>query len=360
MVARRPAPHRLRRGRAHVAVDAPTSRGIERRRRRHRQRPGGLRAASACRCRSCGSTRSPSASPSEIQKVRRTGLTFAPEAGTWRMRQVINKLITEEDLYAAVEAAYSQGWRRVKLYFLTGLPTETDEDTLGIAELARERASTIGRKYTQAGVGAPCRSAGSCPSRTRRSSGSARTPSTSCSRKIGLLRDAPATARGVQLKWHDPRGDVRRGHRQPRRPPDRRGHRAGVARAAARSRSGASTSTSTAGSTRWRPRAFDSTGTCTATAPRTRSCPWDHIAAGLHRDFLWQDWQAALRRARASPTAGGRRATTAGCAPATRIEHVVASPVPPAGGSQGTGQDLGVGGAVPVRCCRGAEAAVAA
>ncbi len=72
----------------------------------------------------------------EIQKVRRTGLTFAPEGGTWRMRQVINKLIREEDLYSAVEAAFSQGWRRVKLYFLIGLPTETDEDVLGIAALA--------------------------------------------------------------------------------------------------------------------------------------------------------------------------------------------------------------------------------
>jgi len=57
-----------------------------------------------------------------------------PRRGTWRMRQVINKLIREEDLYAAVDAAFSQGWRRVKLYFLIGLPTETDEDTLGIAE----------------------------------------------------------------------------------------------------------------------------------------------------------------------------------------------------------------------------------
>src|SRR5919206_78773 len=74
---------------------------------------------------------------SEIQKVRRTGLTFAPEGGTWRMRQVISKLIREEDLYGAVESAFSQGWRRVKLYFLIGLPTETDEDVLGIATLVR-------------------------------------------------------------------------------------------------------------------------------------------------------------------------------------------------------------------------------
>src|SRR3954467_8196814 len=83
---------------------------------------------------------------SEIQKVRRTGLTFAPEGGSWRLRQVINKLITEEDLYAAVDGAYSQGWRRMKLYFLTGLPTETDEDTLGIAELGRNVVE-IGRRH---------------------------------------------------------------------------------------------------------------------------------------------------------------------------------------------------------------------
>ena len=82
----------------------------------------------------------------EIQKVRRTGLTFAPEGGTWRMRQVINKLIREEDLYVAVDSAFSQGWRRVKLYFLIGLPTETDEDVLGIAELAKACVD-IGRRY---------------------------------------------------------------------------------------------------------------------------------------------------------------------------------------------------------------------
>src|SRR4029453_163137 len=84
----------------------------------------------------------------QIQKARRTGLTFAPEAGTWRMRQVINKLIREEDLYEAVDAAFSEGWRRVKLYFLTGLPTETDVDTLGILELARN-CLEIGKKHTR-------------------------------------------------------------------------------------------------------------------------------------------------------------------------------------------------------------------
>ncbi|MCB0906008.1 MAG: TIGR03960 family B12-binding radical SAM protein, partial [Nocardioidaceae bacterium] len=67
---------------------------------------------------------------------RRSGLTFAPEGGSERMRRVINKMVTEEDLIRTVAAAYSHGWRQVKLYFMCGLPTETDEDVLGIADLA--------------------------------------------------------------------------------------------------------------------------------------------------------------------------------------------------------------------------------
>ena len=69
---------------------------------------------------------------------RRSGLTFAPEGGSERMRKVINKMVTEEDLIRTVAAAYSHGWRQVKLYFMCGLPTETDEDVLAIADLAKK------------------------------------------------------------------------------------------------------------------------------------------------------------------------------------------------------------------------------
>ncbi|MBM7613588.1 TIGR03960 family B12-binding radical SAM protein [Alkaliphilus hydrothermalis] len=72
----------------------------------------------------------------EIQKVRKTGLTFAPEAGTQRLRDVINKGLTEEDLRNAVEKAFSLGWNSVKLYFMIGLPTETYDDLDGIRDLA--------------------------------------------------------------------------------------------------------------------------------------------------------------------------------------------------------------------------------
>ena len=74
----------------------------------------------------------------KVQEVRKSGLTFAPEAGTQRMRDVINKGVTEENLINAVSAAFSKGWSGVKLYFMIGLPTETDEDIIGIAELAQK------------------------------------------------------------------------------------------------------------------------------------------------------------------------------------------------------------------------------
>lgn len=72
----------------------------------------------------------------ETQRVKKTALTLAPEAGTQRLRDVINKGVCEEDLMRAVTDAFSEGWNAVKLYFMIGLPTETDEDVLGIADLA--------------------------------------------------------------------------------------------------------------------------------------------------------------------------------------------------------------------------------
>ncbi|WP_408665937.1 TIGR03960 family B12-binding radical SAM protein [Jatrophihabitans sp.] len=69
---------------------------------------------------------------------RRSGLTFAPEGGSERLRRVINKMVSQQDLINTVTAAYSQGWRQVKLYFMCGLPTETDEDVLEIATMAQD------------------------------------------------------------------------------------------------------------------------------------------------------------------------------------------------------------------------------
>ncbi len=73
-----------------------------------------------------------------MQQLRKSGITFAPEAGTQRLRDIINKNVTEDDLMQAVSAAFARGWMTVKLYFMIGLPFETDEDVIGIADLAHK------------------------------------------------------------------------------------------------------------------------------------------------------------------------------------------------------------------------------
>ncbi len=83
--------------------------------------------------------------PKRFKSIRKSGFTIAPEAGTDRLRAVLNKNISNTDLLAAAEAAYAQGWQTIKLYFMLGLPTETDEDVEAIAELAN-RIARLRRK----------------------------------------------------------------------------------------------------------------------------------------------------------------------------------------------------------------------
>jgi radical SAM family uncharacterized protein len=286
----------------------------------------------------------------EIQKVRRTGLTFAPEAGTWRMRQVINKLITEEDLYAAVDAAYSQGWRRVKLYFLTGLPTETDVDTLGIAELARNVVK-VGRRHTK---GASCTASvgGFVPKPHTPFQWFGQNSVEELTRKVGMLRDELRKS-GAQLRWHDPRatfaeGLVSRGDRR-------------IGAVIERVWRGGGTFQEWGEQfdlSRWldamAAEGLDPDWYVTRHRPADEVLPWDHVTAGLHRDFLWDDWQAALAE-HGLPDCRWTPCYDCGVCTGYGIEHVVASGVAPAGGSQGTGQDLAGGGAVPVRFLAGAR-----
>lgn len=82
----------------------------------------------------------------KIQEYKKSGLTYAPEAGTQRLRDVINKGVTEDDIYTSVEQAISLGWHHIKLYFMIGLPTETTEDLDGIAEIA-QNIININKKY---------------------------------------------------------------------------------------------------------------------------------------------------------------------------------------------------------------------
>jgi len=280
----------------------------------------------------------------QLNRGRRTGLTFAPEAGSWRMRQVINKLITEEDLYSAVDAAYGQGWRRVKLYFLTGLPTETDEDTLGIARLAR-RCVEIGQRHHRS-ASVTVSVGGFVPKPFTPFQWFGQNTREELTRKMFLLRDELRRDRGVQFKWHDPKATVAEGIAS------RGDRRLGAVIEDVWRHGGTFQEWSEHFDLDLWLAALERNGlSVEQLAYRHRTehevLPWDHISAGLHKDFLWQDWRDALNEVgledcRWTPCYDCGACTGFG------IEHVVASAVPPAGGSQGTGQDLAVGGEVPV------------
>jgi radical SAM family uncharacterized protein len=281
---------------------------------------------------------------SQIQKVRRTGLTFAPEAGTWRMRQVINKLILEEDLYGAVESAFSQGWRRVKLYFLTGLPTETDEDTLGVAELARNCVE-IGRRH-QKGASVTASVGGFVPKPQTPFQWFGQATVGELQHRIGLLRDKTKRDKGVQLRWHDPKATMAEGIAS------RGDRRVGAVIETVWRRGGVFQEWSEYFSLDLWTSAMAEHGLSIdwyvhRERDRDEVLPWAHISAGLHEDFLWQEWQDALAAA-GTPDCRWTPCYDCGACTGYGIEHVVASNVPPAGGSQGTGQDLQRGGDVPV------------
>ncbi|HEX5367397.1 MAG TPA: TIGR03960 family B12-binding radical SAM protein [Acidimicrobiales bacterium] len=279
----------------------------------------------------------------QIQKARRTGLTFAPEAGTWRMRQVINKLIREDDLYGAVDSAFSQGWRRVKLYFLTGLPSETDEDTRGILELVRNCVE-IGRGHTS-GVSVKASVGGFVPKPFTPFQWFGQNTVAELERKVALLREGARKAKGVQLTWHDPRATLVEGLAS------RGDRRLGPVIEQVWRRGG----TFQEWSEHFRPELWaeamadhglDVDWYVHRHRTEDEVLPWDHLSAGLHKDFLWQDWQDALAEV-GLPDCRWTPCYDCGACTGYGVEHVVASATPPAGGSQGTGQDLAQGD-VPV------------
>ena len=141
---------------------------------------------------------------SRLQKVRKGGLTFAPEAGTQRLRDAINKNLTEEDLLASCRRAFAGGYSAVKLYFMLGLPTETDEDVLGIAEVAshvmhawRESASNKNR-----GVRITVSTSWFVPKAHTAFQWEPQIPKEEYERRVKLLRENMLT-KSVTYNWHD-------------------------------------------------------------------------------------------------------------------------------------------------------------
>ena len=140
-----------------------------------------------------------------LQHVRKSGLTFAPEAGTQRLRDAINKNVTEEDLMQSCRTAFSGGWSAVKLYFMLGLPTETDEDVLGIADLA-EKVYQVWRSCTpnpRRGVRITVSTACFVPKPHTAFQWEPQVDMDEYRRRVKLLRDN-MRGRSIHYSWHDP------------------------------------------------------------------------------------------------------------------------------------------------------------
>ncbi len=232
---------------------------------------------------------------------RRSGLTFAPEGGSERMRRVINKMVTEEDLIRTVTAAYAAGWRQVKLYFMCGLPTEEDADVLAIADLARKVIKT-GREVTgRRDIRCTVSIGGFVPKPHTPFQWVGQAPHEVVDSRLRKLRDALRSdqeyGKSIGLRYHEGRpsiieGLLSRGDRRLCRVVER------VWREGGRF-DGWSEYFSYE---RWvkavEEELADEPVDLDWYTVRERDAdevlPWDHLDAGLDREWLWQDWQDAL------------------------------------------------------------------
>lgn len=233
----------------------------------------------------------------ETQKVKKTALTLAPEAGTQRLRDVINKGVTEEDLIRSVTDAFDQGWSAVKLYFMLGLPTETDEDVLGIADLAekvRRCYFSIPKERRAPGLRITVSASVFVPKNDTPFQWSPQLNYDEVVRRQQLLRQALSRLKGVDFKYHAPdisyieavfaRGDRRMGEAL------EQAWRLGCRMDG------------------WSDqfkydmwlKAFEDTGIDPdfyATRPRHTDevFPWDHLDCGVTKQYMLREWEKAQR-----------------------------------------------------------------
>ena len=232
---------------------------------------------------------------------RRSGLTFAPEGGTERMRKVINKMVSEDDLIQTVAAAYSNGWRQVKLYFMCGLPTETDEDVLAIADLAK-RVIATGREVSgRRDIRCTVSIGGFVPKPHTPFQWAAQCDVETVDARLAKLREEIRSDRSygkaIGLRYHDGQpslveGLLSRGDRRVgaviREVWAGGGRFDGWSEHFSYQRWMAAASRALAGTP------VDVAWYTTRERDYAEVLPWDHLDSGLDRDWLWEDWQDAL------------------------------------------------------------------
>ncbi len=232
---------------------------------------------------------------------RRSGLTFAPEGGSERMRKVINKMVTEEDLIRTVTAAYGAGWRQVKLYFMCGLPTETDDDVLQIADLAKKVIAAGREASGQRDIRCTVSIGGFVPKPHTPFQWAAQLGAEATDARLAKLRDAIRSdrqfSRAIGFRYHDGQpgiveGLLSRGDRRVGAVIRRVWEDGGRF-------DGWSEHFDFARWMRCAAAVFDGTPVdvdwfTTREREHVEVLPWDHLDSGLDKDWLWEDWQDSL------------------------------------------------------------------
>ena len=223
---------------------------------------------------------------------KKTGLTFAPEAGTERMRKVINKTVSHEDMVRTATEAYKSGWHHMKLYFMCGLPTERDEDIIGIAEMAKDVVHAgldVGRRNATTTVSC----GGFVPKPHTPFQWSAQDAPEELDRKLKLLRSA-TKGRRIKVRTHGGWGAEIEGFLS-------RGDRRVGAVIEHAWRAGARFDQWTEF---FRPELWQQAATecgvdiawyTRRVRQRREALPWDHLFAGVEKDWLWTDWERAQK-----------------------------------------------------------------
>jgi radical SAM superfamily enzyme YgiQ (UPF0313 family) len=232
---------------------------------------------------------------------RRSGLTFAPEGGSERIRRVINKMVSEADLIRTVSAAYAGGWRQVKLYFMCGLPTETDDDVLQIAAMAQEviragRAAS-GRKDIRCTISI----GGFVPKPHTPFQWAAQCDPETVDDRLRKLREAVNSDRGlgrnIGMRYHDGKpslieGLLSRGDRRVGRVIERVWREGG--RFDGWSEHFSYERWTSAAAAELEPLGVSLAWFTTRERAEDEVLPWDHLDSGLDKAWLWDDWQDAL------------------------------------------------------------------
>jgi radical SAM family uncharacterized protein len=232
---------------------------------------------------------------------RRSGLTFAPEGGSERMRRVINKMVSEDDLIRTVATAYAGGWRQVKLYFMCGLPTETDEDVMEIAGMARRVIATGRQAAGRNDIRCTISIGAFVPKPHTPFQWAAQLDHDTVDRRLRALKGAVTHdrefGRSIGVRYHDGRPSIIEGLLS-------RGDRrvGAVIRRVWEQGQRFDGWTEHFSFERWRdacteifegqPVSLD--WYTTRERQQTEVLPWDHLDSGLDKDWLWEDWQEAL------------------------------------------------------------------